>query len=335
MTGSDTWRATASPRLREAVRARAFPAEPSPDAAAVARSVLAAGGEDVRAVLFFGSRKSGATPRPSSAYDLLLLTGDYRPVYAALGRAGVLRGRERVAAALNRVLPPNQVAVPARLADGSPVLAKCAIVGLERLLRETSAARSDHFLAGRLFQPVEVLHVADAATGERLLDALASAVAETYGWVRPWLPERFDAAAYARTALRVSFAGEIRPEPGARADALLEAQREHHEAVLGTLLADLAEAGELRPAEGGPWALARPAGAGERWRSRLYFRRSLLRATARWAKHVATFEGWLDFILGKVERHNGRRFVLTERERRLPLVFLWPRLVRFLREKRR
>lgn len=334
MTPGSVAPSAASPRLRDAVRARAFPQEPRPDVAAVARSVLAAGGEDVRALVFFGSRKSGATPRPSSAYDLLLLTRDYRPVYSALGRAGVLRGRERLAAALNRVLPPNQVAVPATAADGSAVLAKCAIVSLERLLRETSSARGDHFLAGRLFQPVEVVHVADAATAEQVLDALVSAVAETYGWVRPWLPERFDAAAYARAALRVSFAGEIRPEPGARADALLAAQREHHEAVLGQLLADLAAAGELRAAEGG-WTLARPAGAGERWRSRLYFRRSLVRATVRWAKHVATFEGWLDFILGKVERHNGGRIVLTERERRLPLLFLWPRLVRFLREKRR
>jgi hypothetical protein len=48
-----------------------------------------------------------------------------------------------------------------------------------------------------------------------------------------------------------------------------------------------------------------------------------------------TFEGWLDFIVQKAKRHSGEDIALSERERRMPLLFLWPRALRYLRRKDR
>ena len=59
----------------------------------------------------------------------------------------------------------------------------------------------------------------------------------------------------------------------------------------------------------------------------------MVRATARWAKYMVTFDDWLEYILRKARRHSGQDIVLTPRERRLPLVFLWPRVIRYLRHK--
>jgi hypothetical protein len=59
----------------------------------------------------------------------------------------------------------------------------------------------------------------------------------------------------------------------------------------------------------------------------------MVRATARWAKYIVTFDDWLEYILRKARRHSGQDIVLTPRERRLPLVFLWPRVIRYLRHK--
>ena len=55
----------------------------------------------------------------------------------------------------------------------------------------------------------------------------------------------------------------------------------------------------------------------------------------RWLKHMVTFEGWLDYILRKIRRHAGADadIELSPRERRLPLLFLWPRLFRYLRQQ--
>jgi hypothetical protein len=319
--------------LRAAVAARVCPAAPRPDAAAVARAVVEAGGEAVRAVVFFGSRKTRARPDAYSAYDLFVVVSAYTPFYRSLRDRGRLRHRPALGAALNAWLPPNQVSLPVTLADGTRVLAKCAVVSEAALQRGTSPTRKDHFIAGRLFQPTELLHRAGPDAEDAVLGALVAAHAVTYDWVRPWLPARFDVADYCRTLLRVSYAGEIRPEPEGRAEALWRAQEDYLRPVYSVLLEALRERGELATPAPGVYALTRPARVLARLRSRLYFHWSLVRATARWAKYVVTFEDWLEFLLRKARRHSGQPIELTERERRMPLIFLWPRVIDYLRHK--
>ena len=101
------------------------------------------------------------------------------------------------------------------------------------------------------------------------------------------------------------------------------------------MLEGLGEEGELTATgKGEPtYALARVVSLAERWRLRAYFRQSLIRATLRWFKYVLTFDDWLDYILRKVRRHTGQDIELTSRERRHPLLFLWPKVVRYLRHK--
>lgn len=321
----------ASERLREAIRSRVLPRNPQAEARAVARSVLESGGDSVLALVFFGSRKSQASPDPWSAYDFFVVTRNYRDFYRSLKAAGSFRRSRRVAAALNAILPPNQVSV--RVGGGEePVLAKCAVISLTTLLRETSERRRDHFCAGRLFQPTEVLYTRDEATAERVLDALVGAHVLTLSWVRPWLPSAFDVEIYCRTLLRVSLSHEIRPEPEGRSEALWEAQRRYLTEVYSIVLSDLAQAGELQRS-GDNYALARPVTLTEKVRIEAYFGRSLIRATERWFKYMVTFDDWLEYIVRKARRHTGQQIVLTPREKRLPIVFLWPRVIRYLREK--
>jgi hypothetical protein len=319
--------------LRAAVGARVRPAVPRPDAAEVARAVVEAGGEAVRSLVFFGSRKTKARPDAYSAYDIFVVVSAYTPFYRSLRDHGRLRHPPALGAALNAWLPPNQVSLPVNLADGTRVLAKCAVVSETALQRGTSLSRKDHFMAGRLFQPTELLHSAGPPAEEAVLGALVSAHALTYDWVRPWLPARFDVADYCRTLLRVSYAGEIRPELEGRTEALWRAQEDYLRPVYSVLLEALEARGDLVTLEPGVYALARPATAFARLRSRLYFQWSLVRATARWAKYIVTFEDWLLFLLRKVRRHSGQTIELTDRERRMPLIFLWPRVIEYLRHK--
>jgi len=298
---------------------------------AVAASVVKAGGASVAALIFFGSRKTRARTDEFSAYDFFLLTEDYSSLYRSLRSAGALHRPPWLLAALTAVLPPNVISVRPR-AGGETWRAKCAVATVDCFLRETSAARHDHFFLGRMFQPVEVVHAADETTRQRVMDALAAARGLTYAWVRPWLPPTFDVDAYCRTSLRVSLSREIRPEPSGRADALWDVQKENLRSVYGALLAELAKAGELVD-KGGEYSLARPVTGGERRRVEAYFRWSTVRATTRWAKYIVTFDEWLEYILRKARRHSGQDIVLTPRERRMPLVFLWPRVIRYLRQK--
>jgi hypothetical protein len=63
----------------------------------------------------------------------------------------------------------------------------------------------------------------------------------------------------------------------------------------------------------------------------VYFRKSKLRATLRWVKYVALYEDWLEYVVQKVARRSGMAVTLSARERRWPLIFLWPKAIRFLR----
>ena len=320
--------------LREAVRAHAFADAGPSDSRDGAAEIARLGGPEVRGVVFFGSRKTKPSDDPWSAHDFFVLPRAYGGFYRALGEQRALGRSPGLLAALNRLLPPNQISL--RLALGERTLrAKCAVITLEGLLRETSSLRRDHFCAGRLFQPAEAAWVQDEQARDELLLALTSAHRVTYDWARPFLPAEFDAVDYARTLLSLSMSAEIRPEPKGRAEALVDSQRDYYARVYGLLLRELLDRGELHERGASRYALARPAGAGERMRARLFFRWSLVRATARWAKHVLTFDDWLEYILRKARRHTGQDISLSERERRWPLLFLWPRVLRYLRDKDR
>jgi hypothetical protein len=231
---------------------------------------------------------------------------------------------------------------------------KASVIDLRAFRRETSARRRDHFIAGRLCQPARLVAARSEEARQAVLGGLVSAHAQTWSWLRPWLPADFDADAYGLRALEVSMRWEIRPEPAGRAAALWAAQRELQLPVFAELLESLGAAGKLRPLEpasaaertdtrdvqarerlGRRWSLVHTPGAAEELSLRLYFMLSMARATLRWAKHVVSFEGWLDYIVRKASRHTGEPIELSERERQWPLVFLWGRVFRHLRDKNR
>jgi hypothetical protein len=306
------------------------------DVAAAGRRLVEAGDGSVAALVFFGSRRSQACPDARSAYDFFVATTDDAAFYRALHARGLLRRSPRLLRALGRVLPPSQVSLHLAGEDAATRLhVKGSVLEWEALRRETGPRRRDHFCVARLFQPTSVLHAAGEELRDQVLLALGGAHRATFEWVRPSLPPVFDAQTYGRTLLGVSLAAELRPEPHGRAQALWEAQRAYLDEVYAALLRELARDGRLADAGPGRYRLAEPVTPAERRRVRRYFRRSLVRATSRWAKHVVTFEGWLDYIVGKVERHTGRPLKLTRRERRLPFIFLWPRVIRHLRARGR
>ena len=72
---------------------------------------------------------------------------------------------------------------------------------------------------------------------------------------------------------------------------------------------------------------------GDRTRILRYFLRSKIRAILRWFKYVFTFDDWLDYIARKAARRTGLRIELTPLERKLPLLLLWPKVIRVLRQR--
>jgi hypothetical protein len=241
------------------------------------------------------------------------------------------RSRPGLAVVLARLLPPNAMSVRRRGPSGEQE-AKCLIVSERDFERECSARARDHFVQARMAQRVLLIWARDAASAEAALASVRQARARTFDWARVFLPPSFDLPGYCRTVINVSFAHEIRAEAKGHGEVLFSAQRSLLSGIYGPLLASLAERGVLAR-EGDRYSQRRPPGALTRFLVRGHFRRSKVRTTLRLLKHPFLYDNWLEYITRKIDRSTGQRIELTERERRRPLIFLWPRVVRYLRSR--
>ncbi len=291
-----------------------------------------AGGGTLRALLLYGSHVQASEPDRFSAYDLIVVVDAYRPFYESLANAGRLRRPPWLMALVSHVLMPNVVSFDADRHDAAG--AKCIVVTLSHLKRAAGPRAKDHFLKGRTVQRLALAWARSQADREKVLDALRLAREDTVRWVRPFRPAPFDAESYAETMLRVSYAAEIRPEAHERVREVFDAQRETLVAIARQAIAAALERGDATETPQG-YAWTREAGAGSRWVISLYFTRSKARATARWFKYLITFEDWAPYIVRKLERRAGLHIEVTDRERRWPVLFLWPKLFWVLKELKR
>ena len=312
-------------------------APPVSAATELVEALVKIGGGAVRSILLYGSHMLGANPDRHSAVDFVVIVDEYRPFYAALNAAGELHRPTWLLSTTASVLPPNVIAfAPEHVHDG---IAKCIIVSRAHLERALGPNPPDHFLLGRLVQRVGPIYNATPSDAEWVDGLLASARDGVLRWLEPYLDGPVDAEGLGRRMLEVCYRGELRPESRQRADRIFEAQaghfRKHFAPVLmhgveqGLLVELIDEQGEHSGALP-RYELARPASPAARRKWRWHFRKSKVRATARWFKYMATFANWLPYVVRKVERHRGERIELTTLERRLPLIFLWPRAIKVL-----
>jgi hypothetical protein len=288
-------------------------------------------GASARAILHYGSRAQGRAARPDSAFDFFIIVDSYRPVYQSLVAAIGTRYRASTAVALAWVLPPNVVCVRYRGPSGEHE-AKCVIISTRHLGRECSPRARDQFVRGRLSQQVVLAWARDPDSVVVAERCMQDARDSSFTWLRVFLPARFDLDQYCRTMLAVSLAHEIRVEPRDHAERLFAAQREPLRALYRPVLERLAAHGVLER-DGTHFVQRRPAGAATRLRIRTRLRLSKWRTTLRLLKHPFLYDGWLDYLLRKIDRSTGERIELTDRERRRPLIFLWPRAWRYLRRR--
>ena len=300
---------------------------PENASAELARALVAASGGTVEAVLLYGSHLHGANPDRHSAHDFVVIVSEYPAFYSALRDAGEIHRPPALMSALARVLAPNVIAFTPE--GGTAGIAKCLVVSGDDFQRALGEQPPDHFILARMVQDVGLVWVQDGATRERIEGLLDGARARVLSWVGPFLQEPFDAEALGRRMLEVCYRAEFRPEARNRAALVFDGQRDHFRTVLPAGLEAAVARGTLEKSPDG-MRFATPPSRSERRRWRWHFVRSKARTTARWFKHIVTFDNWLPYVTRKVERRTGSKIELTRLERRWPLIFLWPRVVRVL-----
>jgi hypothetical protein len=305
--------------------------ENPPDVASAVNALRRACGEDIIAIIFFGSRLVGTSPGAHSAADLFIVVEEYLPFYRRLRGVYPMRHGARVLATANRVLPPNVISLIPQGSEGPGC--KAVVISGRDLARALSPNAADHFCMGRLSQMTRTVHVRDDRAAAWIEEVLGRARRTAIEWVPLYRTGSFTTGEFARTMIDISYRGEVRPETGERSGEVFRTQEAALAATYGPIL-DAAVAEGRLTRTGDRYARAKKAGLLERLRWRLYFVQSKMRATSRWFKYILTFDGWIDYIVRKVERRAGIHVHVTEAERRWPFLLLWPKAIRVLLQLR-
>ncbi len=294
---------------------------PDPGISALCDALLARYGGGAQAILFYGScLRSGDTR--DGLVDLYLVVDNYRAAYGTW-----------MPSMFNGLLPPNVYYLEVPFED-SKVRCKYAVVSLGDLRRGTSIRTFHSYLWGRFAQPSGIVYARNDAVSNQIHGILAQAVVTFITRVLPRLPEHFRADELWRTGLGLSYASELRTEKPGRVNALVDQFQPYYEALARAAM----------PAV--PWTVSvETPTAGARYRASISPRqRWLSRVT--WAirrgqgkvlsvlrlmKSAFTFQGGVDYIAWKLERHTGVAIEVTPRLRRYPLIFIWGQFWRLYR----
>ncbi|HVO83542.1 MAG TPA: hypothetical protein VMU60_03855 [Syntrophobacteria bacterium] len=267
-------------------------------------------GSAVQAVLFYGSclRRNDET---EGIVDLYVLVDSYRRAY----RKGTL-------AAANRLLPPNVFYLELPWAEGL-VRAKYAVLSMPDFSRGTSRRWFHSYLWGRFAQPSALVYARDTQVAAQVYQALAQAVVTFISRVIPRLPVRFTAREVWQEGLALSYRTELRAERSDKVVHLFETWQDYYEQATRAAMPALPFPVELAP-ETQPLLYHAAIPTLARSLSRLtWILRSLqgkVLSVLRLCKGLFTFQGGLEYVLWKIERHSGIRVERNPRQGRYSLL---------------
>lgn len=276
----------------EKLAARTLAMSVAPEIRAMAEKVRGQHGE-VLAVLAYGSCLRGVATK-DSLIDLYVLTETFAGVStSALSRLGC------------RLAPPNVYYAECGF-GGNTYRAKYAV--LPRALFTSWMKRDNPYFWARFSQPAALVWAADDISRAMVVKACAQAARTMFANARA-LTQSSDPLDIWTAGFAATYATELRAEAAARARSVVEANAAYYREA-AKLLADV----EPHQAIWG-W---------RRFKGKLW-------SIARLMKAAFTFTGGADYLAWKIERHSGQKIVLSDWQRRHPIiagVMLLPQLLK-------
>jgi len=270
-------------------------------------------GDSINGILFYGSCLRNGDVF-NGLVDLYLIVDSYSAFYP-----------RKLRAVANWLLPPN-VFYTERPVAGNTVRAKYAVLSSTDLENGSSRKWFHSYIWGRFCQPTALAWVRDA-TAQRQIDACRDRAVRTFlERALPRLPESGHVHSLWEQGLQLSYASELRAEQAGRTKELAQASPGYYVAATRKAAGSLRY--PLRIEGNGDTAMYHAeVDAFSRRVSRLswparQFQGKIL-SVLRLLKALFTFEGGLDYIAWKLERHSGQPVEIPDRVRRYPLIFIW------------
>jgi hypothetical protein len=285
----------------------------SPAVLALIDEILARHGEAAQAILFYGScLRSGDDL--DGLVDLYLLVDDYRSAY-----------KSRLQANLNVLLPPNVYYLEQKI-EGHVVRTKYAVLSLADFQKGTSMRWFHSYLWGRFCQPTALLFARNDEVAQLVFKCFARAVLTFVRRVLPRVSPEFTARQLWGRGLALSYGAELRSESPEKRARLFDAAPEYYEEITGLTVDALSLPIHIYNNNGSP-RYSVHISAGKRWLNQLAWKlrsfQGKLLSIMRLLKATATFEGGVDYILWKIERHSGVTVHVEPRLKNRPLLAMW------------
>lgn len=267
---------------------------PSADVRAIADHVLRQH-EHAAAILAYGSCLRGIST-DESLIDLYLLMKRDQDVSS--------NPLSRLAA---RLVPPN-VYYAEMTEAGRTLRCKYAVMTLQTFAERMRPQTSNPYFWARFSQPAALVYASNDRTRERVIAAVVDAVTTMYRAALASGPAHGEAPDIWRRGFEETYRTELRPEAGHRAGEIVIANQAFY--------ADAAR------------FIGKPEVPPVSWKQRRIAGKLL--SLARLLKAAFTFEGGASYAAWKIERHSGKKIVLSPWQKRHPVLtgfMLLPRLL--------
>lgn len=262
-------------------------------------------GAAVAGIIFYGScLRAGTT---EGVLDFYVIVDSYEAAYGS----GLL-------ALGNRLVPPNVFHLKAMHGDAD-LRAKVAVLSrgdFDCLTRPDSRQTS---VWARFCQPTGIVYARDEAMRGELVDKLSQAVVTAIGSVAPLLPADLSPAELWTQLFAHTFGAEFRTERGDRPAVIYGFDPARYDQLTRPVL--VAAGIAFREADGRLRLEIAPRereAARRGWRAKVRRGKSL--TLLRLVKAVYTFDGGVDYLIWKAERHSGRRIDVSAFARAHPIL---------------
>ena len=278
-------------------------------------------GSSINSILFYGSCLRNKNPF-DGIVDLYLIVDNYADFY-----------RNKRRAFSNWLLPPNVFYKEFDIGSNK-LRVKYNVLSITDLRRGVSGRWIHSYLWGRFSQPVDIIWVRDEGVRKSVEAYLHQAAKTFLERVLPSASNSGPVSELWERGMRLSYSAELRSEGHGRARELIESGLEHYVSVSYAVAPSLCHPLQISGNGRSAWYFATVSDSSRlaghwAWAIRRFFGKVL--SVARLLKALFTFEGGLDYVAWKLERHSGQTVEIPDRVRRHPLIFVWPLLWRLYR----
>ena len=199
----------------------------------------------------------------------------------------------RLACAL---VPPNVYYTETKF-NGQNMRAKYAVLPLPLFARWMNRETNNPYFWARFSQPSALIYARDEPARQKVIAAISNALGTSFANAKA-LTSDHDALAIWTSGFNASYDSELRSEKNNRAAQIVSAFPDYYKeaAKLLAFEAPIRTNQSLRMFTGKLWSLMR-----------------LIKA-------AFTFQGGADYIVWKIERHSGEKIVLTDWQRKHPVI---------------